>query len=84
VGQFEILISTALKCGDLSGRNVPPFAVRWQAKRDTALDGMISGEALKQAKAPSPLRSAGALQKAPHWIMNYPGFQILEFLRVRI
>ena len=41
--------------------NVPPsrsIAVRWQAKRDTAV---ASAGAAQSAKAPSPLRCAGAL-----------------------
>ncbi len=48
------------------------FGVRWQAERDTALAGAASGVP-RSPKAPSPLRSAGALQKtatalppAPH------------------
>ncbi|HXP62231.1 MAG TPA: COX15/CtaA family protein [Dongiaceae bacterium] len=41
------------------------FGVRWQAKRDTALARAASDVhgRLRPSKAPSPLRSAGALQK---------------------
>jgi hypothetical protein len=44
------------------------YGVRWQAKRDTALSWILSGgppepEILARPKAPSPLRSAGALHK---------------------
>ncbi|MBL68351.1 MAG: hypothetical protein CMO74_07880 [Verrucomicrobiales bacterium] len=43
------------------------FGVRWQAQRDTALwDDRL-------AKAPSPLRSAGALQRAlNHFLRCHP------------
>jgi len=37
------------------------LVVRWQAKRDTALESVKS---LRVQKVPSPLRSAGALQRA--------------------
>jgi len=36
--------------------------VRWQAQRDTALDLRDFQARWNQSKAPSPLRSAGALQ----------------------
>src|SRR5438093_7696728 len=39
------------------------FGVRWQAERDTAL-GCGRGTGCADEKAPSPLRSAGALQNA--------------------
>src|SRR5436190_5606236 len=39
------------------------FGVRWQAERDTAL-GWGRGAGCADEKAPSPLRSAGALQDA--------------------
>jgi hypothetical protein len=43
----------------------PGFGLRWQAKRDTALgEGVpIFQHTLPHPKAPSPLRSAGAVQK---------------------
>jgi hypothetical protein len=37
------------------------FGVRWQAKRDTAFEALEFPVALNHAKAPSPLRSAGAV-----------------------
>jgi hypothetical protein len=37
------------------------YGVRWQAKRDTAF-GQAKGDCKSQPKAPSPLRSAGAVQ----------------------
>jgi molybdenum cofactor cytidylyltransferase len=38
--------------------------VRWQAKRDTALGNRVAeSKVLRHPKAPSPLRSAGAVQK---------------------
>jgi len=55
------------RAGDLSS-NGPSrahhFGVRWQAKRDTALARAASGVlgCSRRPKAPSPLRSAGALQ----------------------
>ena len=41
----------------------PGFGLRWQAKRDTALVRTWEfSSASRRAKAPSPLRSAGAVQ----------------------
>src|ERR1019366_4265918 len=41
------------------------FGLRWQAKRDTALERRNHSVHVTPVKAPSPLRSAGALQDAP-------------------
>jgi hypothetical protein len=41
----------------------PSFGLRWQAKRDTVL-GVANRRGLPLAKAPSPLRFAGAVQDA--------------------
>jgi hypothetical protein len=44
------------------------FGVRWQAKRDTALEratGVGVSRIMVPAKAPSPLRSAGAVHRGP-------------------
>ncbi len=49
--------STSITC-DFTGTE---FGVRWQAQRDTALDSTITVSQVS-TKAPSPLRSAGALQ----------------------
>src|SRR5881392_2731300 len=46
------------------------FGVRWQAQRDTALDSFVAGDYLDKSKAPSPLRSAGALQRGPYSLRN--------------
>ena len=67
------------------------LGVRWQAKRDTALGGAASGAAGRRGwpKAPSPLRSAGALQRASGRLFlvrrseraNYKAGNIANFLR---
>jgi allantoinase len=49
------------------------FGVRWQAKRDTAL-----AEAGDVSKAPSPLRSAGAVQEALQAIAALTSFNVAE------